>query len=434
MRLDRNTIILIVVSILVIGAGLILSNQPTSAPTETQEAVERVPMFPELTAETVVSITVQDKSGEVESTTTLERSAQAIWSIAETNTALEGEIDQQQVSTALASIVGMEAINSFEAEDDLSPFGLDAPIYTITLRNTTDQEITLYVGNENPGGTSYYVQRADQQDMILLSSTKIAVDNVASFGAEPPFASTPTPPPSAVLNLPGPIFGDVSPFTVTGLEVRDATDDSFILVEVDENGNWVVTDGTNVDETQETDTTVTITVISSIPTLAATDGFESEDLESLGLAEPKYVITTTLIDGTSRTLKVGDVDPSGERYYTLVDDFEQVAVMPMAAVDAFVELIAEPPYIIPAESTADPEATVDPESTAEASSVEATDEAEIQETEEAEVEETPEATEEADEEIEAEAESVEATEEAEETPEATAEATDEATEEADEDE
>jgi|GEM_PF-1635788 len=379
MRLDRNTIILIVVSIVVIGAGLILSNQPTSAPEETTVAVERVPVFPELTAETVVSITVEDRSTDVESTTTLERSAQAIWSIAETNTALEGEIDQEQVSTALTSLVGLEAINSFEAEDDLSPFGLDAPTYTIILRNTTDEEFTLLVGGENPGGTSFYVQRADQTDMILLTSTQIAVNNVVTFGAEPPFAATPTPPPSAVLNLPGPIFADLSPFAVISVEIRNTTDDSFLLLEVNENGNWVVTDGTNIDESQETDTTLTITIVSSLPALAAVDGFESDDLESLGLSEPQYVITTNLIDGTSRTLQVGDVDPSGARYYTLVDDFEQVAVLPMEAVDAFIENIEEPPYIISAESTPDPEATAEASSTDDEEADESMDEAEATE-------------------------------------------------------
>ena len=77
----------------------------------------------------------------------------------------------------------------------LSTYGLGSdPRYTVEFSTSTGGEHTLYVGDLNPAGTSYYVQLPDAPEVHLVPS--FALSPLLEFLTNPPLTA-PTPIPNA---------------------------------------------------------------------------------------------------------------------------------------------------------------------------------------------------------------------------------------------
>lgn len=355
MRLNRNTIILLLVSVIVIGAGLFLSNQPAEETDTDVVEVERGPLFPDVEETSIVRWEIRDNT--TEDLTILEKDDEDIWSITETTSPLTGDVDQTEVVGSLGNLVDLEYLTSFPVDDNLADFGLTEPATTFTIVTADESEYTLQIGDQNPDGSGYYVRVGGQDETIFRTASAFEITNLQALAAAPPYVATPTPTPEPVLNLPGEVFPDITTTDVVRVELRDNTNDEFLEVAINDDGEWQVTDGTYLDDEMVTDNVQSIVLVTVAADIEAADGLEAGDLEPLGLAEPARVVTVETNTGDIRTLQIGDADPSGSRYYALVDDFETIAVMPQNNVDDLFNFISSPPYEPPAETT--PEATAE---------------------------------------------------------------------------
>jgi hypothetical protein len=91
----------------------------------------------------------------------------------------------------LASITPTRTLSQVEA---LSTYGLgDDPHYTIEFTTNAGNDYTLYVGEMNPAGTSYYVGFPDQPEVHLVSA--FSLSSLLGFLTDPPL-TVPTPIPS----------------------------------------------------------------------------------------------------------------------------------------------------------------------------------------------------------------------------------------------
>lgn len=361
MRLNRNTLIVLLVSLAVIVVAGLLLNNPSSnstAATPTAEGfVGRV--FPDLALESVNSITVRSEADATE--TAYIQDDEGVWQIESTTLTTanpDSEITQTTLDERVANVVSLEAPDSFET-DDLAQFGLEPPAFVITLKTRDNQTVTVKIGKKNPQNNRYYALIGDNTTKVYLLTSVGKIDPVTQLAATPPIVIPPTPTPVPVLNTQGPVFSTFDATTITRFEVRDNANDAFIIIAKDSSGNWIVEEGTNKEDRLLDSGSIT-TLLTVFGFTQAVDGVDGADLERLGLAEPAYTLVATGTNNQTYSIKIGTEDVTGTRYYALVDAYETVAVIEKASIDIVLTLIAEPPY----QPEATPEATV--ESTAEA--------------------------------------------------------------------
>lgn len=107
--------------------------------------------------------------------------------------------------------------------------------------------------------------------------------------------------------------GDVTSDALSGVVV-DATAEAGALDE-----SAVNTFSVQTTSGQPLDQNVVLTDIGTFLGLNATDSFESEDLASFGLDHPGYSILASAEDGTVYELHIGGANPSGNRYYAVLE-------------------------------------------------------------------------------------------------------------------
>lgn len=155
MRLNRSTIILLLVSLVVI-VGIVLFNNSQSAQeagTPTPSSANAGPVFENVSADAVNHIEVIDNlSG---ATTVMTKDEGGAWEIAEATNSTDRAVDQDAVTTGLADFVSLESADSFES-DSLADFGLDQPSRSILVTTNDGSVYTLHIGDTNPNGDRYY--------------------------------------------------------------------------------------------------------------------------------------------------------------------------------------------------------------------------------------------------------------------------------------
>ncbi len=363
MRLNRNTLIILLISLVVIGVASVLLNNPpanTGNATPTAEGfVGR--MFPDLALESVNGLRVRDEATSTE--TAYAQDAEGTWNIAFTTlttASLTTNLTQTTMDERVANIIALEAPESF-ITDDLVPFGLDAPAFTVTMTTRDNQTFTLKIGKKNPQNNRYYALLGEDTSKVYLLTGVGKIDPVTQLAATPPIVVPPTPTPVPVLNTQGPVFNTFDAAAMTRFEVRNNTTDEFIIIAKDDAGNWRVEDGTNKED-RLLDASVVTNFLTAFGFTPAVDGIEGADLERLGLSEPAYSLVATNANNQTYSIQVGAEDATGTRYYALVDAYETVAVIEKTGIDVVLLLVSEPPY----QPEATPEATAEAEATGEA--------------------------------------------------------------------
>ncbi len=181
----RNTVILVVV-LVALGAyvyfGEMNGGQPAPAtPTPSAATLWDYP------ADSIARLEVHDLQTQEEAR--LAKDAGGAWQI-------EAPVSDAADSTRLNSLTGRLAkittsrvITNPPA--DLAPFGLVTHTMLVDVGLTGNQTVTLQVGDKNPQGFSYYVQKKDDPAIYLITSSLI--DDLRRLITEPPRKPTPTP-------------------------------------------------------------------------------------------------------------------------------------------------------------------------------------------------------------------------------------------------
>jgi hypothetical protein len=175
MRLNRGTIILLVISLaVIIGVVVISNNQANQPQAVTPTPAGGGPLFEGVTADQIISLAVLDNStGEF--TRISRASADEDWQVIGPQDLAENEIDQGKATDAVNNVLLLASDSSFEAEN-LADFGLDQPDYTIEVDTGGESLSVLLVGNRNPSGNRYYVIPRQIEVTMISDATEEATE------------------------------------------------------------------------------------------------------------------------------------------------------------------------------------------------------------------------------------------------------------------
>lgn len=199
MRLNRGTLILIVVSLAVIVGVMVLTstdvNAPATEPTATSPAITG-PLFPDLDAAALTSLEIVDNAtGDL---VRLTRDGE-IWSIDEASFPQEMDTDSEKAAGHVETFVTMQSVDQFPAEEGrLEAFGLTEPDFTIV--GTADGEgdpvtYRLDVGDRSQTSQRFYaLVNGDQTTIYQILFTKS--NELTDLVAAPPYVPTSTPSPT----------------------------------------------------------------------------------------------------------------------------------------------------------------------------------------------------------------------------------------------
>lgn len=155
-----------------------------AAATETPAAEEAF-IFPE--GSVVTGIEVKPMEGD---TVKIERNEENAWVLSLPE---EAEADQGAAEAAASQVGALSIVTAIEGDKDPSIFGLDAPVYTITLSFEDGKTSILEVGDTTPTESGYYV-RVDGDKVYVVSTS--GIDALTSLTIFPPYLNTPTPVPT----------------------------------------------------------------------------------------------------------------------------------------------------------------------------------------------------------------------------------------------
>jgi hypothetical protein len=368
MRLNRNTAILAAVLAVTIIGIFIWQNtgDDTADDTPVADATPtRARLFEEVTTADVSQINVQTILADDDSATDTETETDATpsetirfalddggaWVLAEdSDITSERPVTQETLATAARNLAGLTTADSFES-DALASFGLDAPAYIITT-TIAGTDYRLRVGDRNPSGTGYYMLLDDDDSTVYLTANTSGIDSVTGLIDTPPFEPIPTPTPAPVLNAPGLVFPELQAAAVNTLTITDnSTGDELVIARGDD-GTLTIVSAPDALDGRTADSAALNVAVADFVAVTAVTSTELADLGVVGLAEPAYTLVADT-DDAQYTLRVGDQDVTGTRYFALVDDFPQVAEVEAANVNFLINLIDEPPYLPAPAATAE---------------------------------------------------------------------------------
>ncbi len=195
MKLDRGTLILLVASLVVIGAVLLLSSQPASAPAQTATTTPSAgPIFPDIADVNnqgkIVRFEVVDNTTTFKVVMTKDASTN-VWAVVEATNMQPLATDQTKAVGTMSVLASLTALDRFET-DKPADFGLDAPKYTMTLTDSDGKTYVLKIGNQAAANPRYYGQvNEDVKTVYILQ--KDLVDNLINQINVPPYVASPTP-------------------------------------------------------------------------------------------------------------------------------------------------------------------------------------------------------------------------------------------------
>lgn len=179
MRLNRGTISLLVILLLVIVGVLVVNNQQANAPGDptTTPNTASGPLLPGVPVENIARYEIRDNT--TGAFTAVTKDASGAWVLDATN-ALEGRSPEQSlIETTAGQIVAINYNTTFE-DDELASFGLDQPDYTVLITTTTGQLYSVYIGAKAPTAPRYYaiMEQATGAAKATMEPNAIATQNV----------------------------------------------------------------------------------------------------------------------------------------------------------------------------------------------------------------------------------------------------------------
>ncbi|MBA3873871.1 MAG: DUF4340 domain-containing protein [Anaerolineae bacterium] len=200
MRLNRGTILLGLVSIIVIAAVVLLSNQPggltvdTGTPTATAESAG--PLFPDINSVDTQSKIVRFEIDNTADSTkvVMTKDAASVWTVSEATNAQQLATDQTKAVGMMSNLASLTAIEKFTT-DKVADYGLDKPAYIMTLTDSAGKTYVVKVGKKATTTPRYYVLINDDAKTVYLVQNS-TVDMLIANIAIPAYVASPTPLPS----------------------------------------------------------------------------------------------------------------------------------------------------------------------------------------------------------------------------------------------
>jgi hypothetical protein len=294
MRLNRGTIVLLVVSVIVIIGVLIFNNNQANAPAEATPTSQQTggPIFPGVTSSNVTRFEVRDNTTGARSV--LVQSDEGVWTLDTTEEATEtppaeDQLDQTAITTNVDAFLALNSADSFES-DQLADFGLDQPQYSILATSDDGAVYVLHIGNENPSGNRYYAiqEQLSTADVNATEEPQAVATQIVESGDN--------------------ILGDVLTEEATAEVTPEATTDAAVTAEADE--STPATDATEEATAEVTPEATTDAAVTTEPLPTAT---------LAPLAEPLVILSGT----------------------------HTILVVPKGTIDTLIAYITTPPIVIP---------------------------------------------------------------------------------------
>lgn len=111
------------------------------------------------------------------------------------------EADQGIAEAAATQIASLKVISDVDGDPDI--FGLEAPVYVITVDFTGGKKHKLEVGDNTPTNSGYYI-RLDGDRIFIVGLS--GIDSLTNLVFFPPFLNTPTPSPLPPTGSPVPVL------------------------------------------------------------------------------------------------------------------------------------------------------------------------------------------------------------------------------------
>jgi hypothetical protein len=366
MRFNRNTLIFLAGSLIVIVLAVLLLNKPATDSTATATlTVALRPLFGGANATDVVSFTVRDEVAVAESVYI--QQPDGSWGLESSTTGKNGPLTQSTLDNSVATVLNLQATN-FASEKRVD-FGLDKPGATIRFKTKAGDEHVVLLGSDVPGGSRRYALVDQDATNVYIISGSSDLNPVITLAGTPPIILPPTPTAVPSLQLPGPLFGGFDPYGVGRIELVDNKTNAKLVLVRDATTNWVAEEATNAVPGAAIDNSLVSVILSTFGFMQGTTAISVSDLSTVGLDKPAYTITLTADSSTSATgtittyrIDVGNPDVSGALTYVRVAGYSEVATVLTKDLELLIDVIKTPPYL----PVATAEAVTTAESTAEA--------------------------------------------------------------------
>lgn len=357
MRLNRKTLVLIIVLLVVLFGAAAVLNAPDDTSVDADATSVQVALFPEVNADDITTLTItqatevqpspeataeadSDDDGVTTSTVVFVRDEEAGWTLDSSDLEAANGLEQAEIDSVLTTLASLQSSDQF-TRDDLAPFGLDGTGNTIAFE-VGNTSYTLRVGSRNPQSTRFYAQLGDDETIYVVSNPA-QIDTLLGFATQLPVVQVPTPTAMPTLVLPGGLYTGVLQTNFLRFEMTDnVSGETLAFSRPDVDSEWILEEAPEGIEGVPVQTDIAVLVTSWV-SLQGVDGLPAENLDSLGLEDPAYTVVGERTDGGTNTLRIGDQDPTGTRYYALVDEFDQVAVVPADEMDVFLSRFEDPP-------------------------------------------------------------------------------------------
>lgn len=223
----------------------------------------------------------------------------------------------------------------------------------------------------------------NRSTIVLLVASLIVIIGVLvinSNQASAPADETPTASPQTG----GPVFSGVTADTLTRFEIRDNTTGARSVFTRTSDESWTLDDTISTTDTSGglLDQAAVLSDIEAFLALEASDSFDSSELSGFGLVNPAHSLLASSEDGISYVLHIGGQNPSGNRYYAVLEQLAEADVTDASATEEPLAVAttivgdddaeagtsdniqgAELTDLPDAEATGDPEPTPDAEAT-----------------------------------------------------------------------
>lgn len=182
-------------------------------------------------------------------------------------------VNQDTLDNAVGVFNDLKAERVLKDVDDLSQYGLDSPVNTISIKTKDGEETSIKIGSENESVSQYYVTKNDDDKTVYL----VAAASVT------PFMNT------LYDYAQGGTFPEITSDNVEAIQVEG--EKSYSLSK-DEDGIWYVSDG---EKEEKADSAKATSAASSLSTLEYASfvnyNASEEDMEGYGLSEPYADVT-----------------------------------------------------------------------------------------------------------------------------------------------
>lgn len=253
---------------------------------------------------------------------------------------------QSKITSIAAKVESLEAVRWLDgADEDLSVYGLDEPVYTLTVLEGDNNPVTIYVGDASEASGDYYVKLADDEKIytaasVFANTLGISEDTILQTETFPSIAS------SAVTALTWKADGEEKTVRLETREVEPETTEPELETESDIEAEsdaepqsekesegepetesyWLFEDSGEIEDTAALDELLTL--IGELEYTDCADYYMEEDEAGLyGLSEgcAEFVISYTQSDEKKEAvIKIGGLTEDETDFYVIVDDSTMV--------------------------------------------------------------------------------------------------------------